>query len=145
MTDDDYPESDPHGHGYFQPSEFLCRCGRADCDARTEVHPDLLARLNLLRMRVGRPVIVTSGLRCRYWNDKQGGVKDSGHLTGEEADLRAANSHERWELLAANFEGKTPLFSRLGIGRDFLHVGVSTMHVNEVIWTYYNQRKETTT
>ncbi|MGH7332830.1 MAG: hypothetical protein ACREKS_08830 [Candidatus Rokuibacteriota bacterium] len=45
---------------------------------------------------------------------------DSGHLTGHEADVRCETSRERWGILAANFQDKTPLFDRLGLtGRLF--------------------------
>lgn len=126
------------GEGYFTPDELRCKCGRPRCDALTTVTPDLLSRLNLLRHRVGRPLIVTSGLRCRFWNEKSGGEKDSEHLTGEAADLACGSGRERFQLLSAIFESKTPLFTRFGVGASFLHVGVSTTHPREVTWTYTN-------
>ena len=124
--------------GFFQASEFRCRCKRPVCDARLEVHPDLLSRLNLLRLRVGRPLTITSGLRCAYWNDHEGGEKNSEHLTGEAADIACGSGRERYGLLAAIFEGKTPLFTRFGVGASFLHVGVSATLPREVVWTYQN-------
>lgn len=123
---------------FFVPSEFACRCGRERCDAPTVVHPDLLARLNLLRLRVGRPLIITSGLRCAVQNERVGGEKQSEHLTGEAADILCGSGRERFELIAAIFESKTPLFTRFGVGSNFLHVGVSPTLPREVVWTYAN-------
>jgi zinc D-Ala-D-Ala carboxypeptidase len=101
------------------------------------VTPDLLARLDTLRARVGRPLVVTSGLRCPYWNDRAGGERDSEHLTGEAADLVCGSGRERWQLLAANFAGPEPLFTRIGFGATFVHVGLSRILPRDVAWTYY--------
>ena len=127
----------PEPVGYFQPAEFACKCGRKDCDALKVPSPDLLARLNVLRLRLDRPLTITSGIRCAYWNEKSGGVKGSGHETGEEVDLACATSQERWRLLAGVFESTQPLFRRIGVGKTFIHLGVSTALPNGVIWTYY--------
>jgi hypothetical protein len=107
----------------------------------------LLDPLNALRERVGRPLLVTSGLRCPFWNTHERGEKDSEHLTGEAVDLQAGTSPERWSLLAANFAHAVPLFARIGIGRTFLHFGVSATLAPNVVWHYYPtpQPKEATT
>ncbi len=120
------------------PRLFSCGCGKA-CDAPPP-HPDLVARLELLRYRVGRPIRVTSGPRCPDWNRRQGGTETSDHLTGAGADLAVATSGERWELLDACLRGPAPLFTRLGIGRTFLHVGLAGPNPGHQIWTYYPRR-----
>ena len=125
---------------FFAQSEFYCRCRRPECDALREVSPDLLARLELLRLRVGRAIVVTSGLRCAWWNHHEGGVQSSEHLTGDAADLQALTAADRWQLIAANFEGgKTPIFTRLGIGQGFVHVGIG--RPAHVVWTYPVKRE----
>jgi len=43
--------------------------------------------LDGFREYYGRPVIVSSGYRCKKLNDKVGGVKNSAHLTGCAADI----------------------------------------------------------
>ena len=135
------PESDPH--------LFRCRCGRPDCEAPTGVHPALLLGLNELRSRVGRPLRATSGNRCAWWNRQQGGVDDGDDCRYTEddsehcdptgttgADLACVTARERDELLVAIY-ARPRLFRRLGIGPDFVHVGTSILHPQQVCWTYY--------
>lgn len=120
---------------YFRPEEFRCRCGRQDCDAPKDVAPALLDALNWLRELWGHPITVTSGLRCRYWNERSGGKPDSEHMTGEAADIACVDSATRYALLKRIFALK--LVSRIGIGATFLHLGVSTRHPQQVVWHYY--------
>ena len=126
--------------GYFTPASdprlYACGCQRKECDA-PPVSTDLLARLNILRYRLGRALVVNSGPRCAVWNAKQGGARTSDHLSGEGADLRALTSGERDELLEAIYT-RPRLFVRVGIGRDFIHVGLpGTERPARVAWTYY--------
>lgn len=45
--------------------------------------------LDPLREAYGKPIIVTSGYRCKSLNTLVGGAKNSQHLTGEAADIRS--------------------------------------------------------
>lgn len=44
--------------------------------------------LDPLREKYGKPIIVTSGFRCKELNKAVGGASTSQHLTGEAADIR---------------------------------------------------------
>ena len=118
---------------WFSVEELLCRCGRADCDALQTVTAELLRRADECRRRYGAPMIVTSGLRCRLWNDRVGGRPDSEHLTGEALDIRCTSSTNRYALLDAAFQAG---FRRVGLARNFLHLGVSHVLAQDVLWTY---------
>lgn len=92
---------------HFAKAEFRCDCasanaaqagaeasanGQADnqpsCDGfPATMDSDLLAKLEALRTALGRPVVITSGLRCATRNAEVGGIPDSRHLTGRAADL----------------------------------------------------------
>ena len=125
------------GQSYFQDSEFHCRCGRPTCDAPRAPHPELLTRLNIMRALYGAPLVVTSGNRCRFWNTHEGGKKNSEHLTGEAADVQCTNSVDRWLMDEA---ARQAGFDRLGLGKDFLHVGVSRELPQKVLWHYYPEK-----
>ena len=118
---------------YFDDKEFLCKCGRLECDALTVVSPILLSQLNILRNLYGRPLTINSGLRCEFWNDKEGGVKDSEHLAGDAADIPCSNGKDRYELVRKAFEAG---FERIGVGKTFVHLDVSPSKVAGVIWLY---------
>ena len=128
---------------YFTAAEMLCKCGRPDCEAPGFVTAALLDPLNALRERVGHPLIVTSGLRCAFWNQHEGGADDSEHLTGEGVDLATTTGAERWDLLRATFAGAAPLFTRIGIGRAFVHFGVSVTLARGRVWHYYPAKEAT--
>jgi hypothetical protein len=73
----------------FTLGEFACKCG---CGA-VSVSPkfgELVARLQMLREKVGKPVHVTSGYRCAKHDAKVGTSSDPGagpHTTGTAADI----------------------------------------------------------
>lgn len=56
------------------------------------VHPVLLAALDALRERLGRPIVITSGYRGAQHNADVGGVPTSLHMRGAAADLIAPTS-----------------------------------------------------
>jgi len=67
---------------HFLLSEFECPC----CN-RVMVSPDLLRKLEVLRMLVSRPIYISSGYRCNKENIKVGGVKNSYHKIGLAVDV----------------------------------------------------------
>lgn len=74
----------------FKPEEFRCPCGR--CTG----YPDRMKQVELehiqtIRTHYGKPMIITSGLRCRYENNRVGGVPNSAHLTGYAVDFYMAD------------------------------------------------------
>ena len=86
---------------FDEAKEFGCRCRRRDCDAPKALDPQWGDMLDNLRDRVGRPIVIASGLRCAHWNTVQGGAPNSQHLTGRAVDIRCTDPTERWILLAA--------------------------------------------
>ena len=49
--------------------------------------PDLLVRLNHLRMVINKPIYINSGFRCKKENERVGGVQGSYHLQGMAVDI----------------------------------------------------------
>ena len=73
---------DPRGH--FKAKEF------ASPDSSVIFINKCLAEiLGGLRMRLGRPVYINSGYRTPQHNEKVGGAKNSYHMYGAAADIRA--------------------------------------------------------
>lgn len=74
---------------YFTLSEFRCNCKR--CSNRAfpaKVNAKLLTYLEQMRIHFNKPMIVTSGLRCKTYNKSlKGSSKNSRHLTGRAADV----------------------------------------------------------
>ena len=77
---------------HFARWEFACdhnACGGFP----VEMDPVLLEKLEALRNALGRPVIITSGVRCEARNAEVGGIAGSRHLSGKAADLYCPGIH----------------------------------------------------
>lgn len=72
---------------YFGRHEFACKCGRCG-GYPVEPSEKLVRVLDVLRERMGVPVYVNSGVRCKSHNVSVGGSKDSRHIYGDAADIR---------------------------------------------------------
>lgn len=114
---------------YFKASEFRCRCARADCTA-PPMRPELLEKLDALREEWGKPLRPTSGSRCAYWNEKQGGAVKSQHLKGNAVDFyfRNLKDMEKFVALAEKFG-----FMGIGFGRGIVHLDCRKFPAR---WTY---------
>lgn len=60
----------------FSSWEFRCPCG---CGAEL-ISPVLITKLQQSREVLGRPIDVTSGVRCIMYNEKIGGYSNSPHI-----------------------------------------------------------------
>lgn len=84
---------------HFMWSEYACDCIRPEynfgwCDGYPDtaygdksMSPELLQEIEQLRVNIGVPITVTSGIRCPSCNSYWGGAPDSLHMDGEAADL----------------------------------------------------------
>ena len=104
----------------FSKAEFACSC----C-GQVHVEPTLVAGLQALRERIGKPIHITSGYRCPKHNAAVGGVPKSQHLLGKAADIHVdgMSPAELYHQAAA-----IPAFHDGGIGlypdQHFVHVDV---------------------
>ena len=114
------------------PTLFKCSCGSDQCTS-PQPTPKLLSLLNAARDEAGIPFFITSGPRCEWWNKKVGGVSTSEHLTGEGADVSCTSSSARLKIIKAALGAGV---TRIGIGNNFIHLGVSEDKAQHVIWLY---------
>ncbi len=71
---------------HFSYTEFRCPCGCNGYPAYLDAR--LVYRLELLRKHFGKPVHITSGLRCTKYNKSlKGSAPASAHLFGRAADV----------------------------------------------------------
>lgn len=69
---------------HFKVREFACKDG----SQVVFIDDYLCTILGILRNKLGKPVIITSGYRTPEWNAKCGGAKYSYHMRGMAADIR---------------------------------------------------------
>lgn len=75
---------------HFRKIEFRCGCGGRYCNGYNgrNVDPRLLTILEKIRAYYGRPITITSGIRCQRYNDSlRGSIKNSVHRLGGAADI----------------------------------------------------------
>lgn len=97
----------------FNLREFQCAC----C-GQVKLHPLLVYQLQLLRERIGKPILVNSGYRCPKHNAAVGGAPQSYHLRGMAADIQVSGISA--PRLAAWAE--TLGFGGIGTYPGFVHV-----------------------
>ena len=66
----------------FNLREFACKC----CGS-VKIDSELVGKLQILRSRIQRPVIITSGYRCPRHNKEVGGTENSYHTQGLAVDI----------------------------------------------------------
>lgn len=116
---------------HFDTREFACQCG--ECGETGEGISRLLVyTLEDIRRQFGKPMIVTSGIRCPQHNEKVGGANHSRHLprTADAADIRVDSDDDRFILeKLAKDKGCS-----VGVADNFIHIDVRPG--KPVYWTY---------
>ena len=73
---------------YFIRAEFRCKCGGKYCNGYpADIDMSMVKIADEIRNRIGKPIQINSGLRCKTHNANVGGVSNSHHLYGNAADL----------------------------------------------------------
>ena len=105
------------------------------------LHPDLTDLLVRLEAAMGFELTVTSGQRDDATNSEVGGVVGSEHThdPAEGADVLCKQSVTRFKMLQWLLAHDV---RRIGIGQDFLHVGIADDKPQFVIWHYYPAKAE---
>lgn len=102
---------------HFKRAEFQCPCG---CGL-SAVQPALVVALEELRRKIGMPIRITSGFRCRSHNAAIGGSPASQHLTGRAADIAVAG----WTGMDIYHAARgVPGFRGFGVAGGWAHLDV---------------------
>lgn len=113
---------------YFSREEEWCPC----CHSGGLV-PDFRKKLNKAREIAGIPFVLNSAFRCAAHNAEVGGSETSSHLAGVAVDIRCNDSRSRWIIIDAL---KKAGFTRIGIGKTFVHVDDDLTKPQNVFWLY---------
>ena len=113
----------------FRLAEFACKhCGKVEIDL------GFVNRLQEARDVSGMALVIRSGYRCPEYDEAIGG--SGKHPTGKAADIKAKGSRSRYLIVKALLHVG---FTRLGIGRDFVHVDECPDADLRVMWDYYDE------
>lgn len=106
--------------GFFDSKEFASRDGAPSPYGPMNVKQELVDFLNQLRLRFGKPLVVTSGYRSPEHNKAVGGVANSYHTQGLAADIRPEDQKDLpalWELCR-----RLNVTGGVGVYDTFVHV-----------------------
>ena len=101
------------------------------------LHPELVDLLQRLEEYMGFELTITSGYRDPAYNTEVGGVPDSEHThdPAEAVDILCKQGITRFKMLKWLFQHD---IRRIGVGKDFLHIGIAEDKPTFVAWTYYD-------
>ena len=107
----------------------------------TNLHPDLFKVLTELERRMGFELQVNSGYRDPEHNKDVGGVEGSEHTydPAEGSDVFCQRSTTRYKMVKTLMEMGV---RRIGIGKTFVHVGISKDKPQDCLWDYYPKTRE---
>jgi uncharacterized protein YcbK (DUF882 family) len=115
---------------YFTKAEFDCKH-----TGKNDMQPEFMAKLQLLREKYGKPMIITSGYR--HWTHPVEARK--GHTTGEHtrgtcADISCTSGADRYQIVQLALQLSFP---RIGIAKNFIHLGIGGAGLpSPTIWDY---------
>ena len=122
------------GWKYFTEDEMKCKgSGTGEMDQQ------FMVKLDALRKKFGKPIIITSGYRSPEYNISIGGSKNSAHVQGKAADIAVSHA-DAYKIVSIAIElGFTGIgVSQKGSGR-FIHVDTAdntAKHPRPHIWSY---------
>ncbi len=105
---------------FFETKEFECQCGCGQVDMQDH----FLEKLNMARSIADIPFVITSGFRCKSYNEALVAnpniyaSKTSPHLDGIAADIHCTNSADRYKIIIALHSVG---LNRIGIAKTFVH------------------------
>lgn len=73
---------------YFKKEEFKCKCNGKWCNGYpVDISKELIQNMDKIREKYKKPIIITSGIRCKKQNARVGGVANSEHMKGLASDF----------------------------------------------------------
>lgn len=99
----------------FSPAELASRD-----TGRLEIETGFLDRLQELRSRYKRPMVITSGYRTPEENARKSTTGKTGpHTTGRAVDVKVTNAKDRYDLIALALDCG---FTGIGVATSFIHL-----------------------
>jgi uncharacterized protein YcbK (DUF882 family) len=114
---------------YFSKSELMCN----HCQ-ECEFNDETLERLNELRVEYGKPILISSGYRCKEYNNLRGFTQT--HASGQAVDI-ACDRGDAYKILkiALNLGFTGVGIKQSGEGR-FIHLDDLKEGLRPTIWSY---------
>ena len=96
--------------------------------------PEFLKTLDTVRQLAGIPLVLSCAYRSRAYDLAKGRSGNSAHTRGKAVDIVANASGTRYRIVRA---AMSLGISRIGIGKNFVHIDTDRTLEPGVIWHYY--------
>ena len=116
---------------YFSEREFQ-RCVPA-CSLQ-DMQQHTMDRLDAARRIAGIPFVLNSAYRSRKYELTKGRTGTGAHTAGCAVDIRCNTSENRYKIVASLLMAG---FTRIGIGKTYIHADDDITKTQNVIWHYY--------
>lgn len=125
---------------HFKPAEFACRCGDCRSDGK-EMDTEFIAKLDQLRERSGKAMIITSGYRCPAYNKRISSTGfDGPHTTGRAADVLVSGEdafHLVQQCVLGGWMTGIGINQKGPYEKRFIHLDdLPPAHGRPRVWTY---------
>lgn len=98
------------------------------------LNPSVVDALIMAQKYAGFQFTITSAFRSQAYERSKGRKGTSSHCKGLAVDISTRDSHTRYKvLLSLAFAG----FSRLGVGKTFIHADMDETKAHPIIFHYY--------
>ena len=114
---------------HFPDYELECNCG---CGLMN-MNYITMQKVEEARVLADIPFGINSGSRCPTHNEAEGGTATSSHPEGYALDIAITSSRARFIILKALIAAG---FTRIGIGKHFIHVDDDPSKAPSVSWLY---------
>ena len=116
---------------YFKPSEFKACVPSCSID---QMNAGFLELLDRIRETAGIPLVLNCAYRSREWDLAKGRTGNSAHTRGLAVDIRCGSNANRYKIVKAALACG---ITRIGIGRNFVHIDADRSLTQDRIWHYY--------
>ena len=116
---------------YFRESEF--RACSPSCSMQS-MQQHTINKLDAARELAGIPFVLNSAYRSPAWDRARGRSGRGAHTTGCAVDIRCNTSANRMKIVRACLAAG---FTRIGIGKTYVHVDDDPAQAQNVMWHYY--------
>lgn len=116
---------------HFNESEF--RACVPSCSLQN-MKQGTMTRLDKAREIAGIPFVLNSAYRSVAWEKSKGRTGTGAHTLGRAVDIRCNTSQNRMKIVRAALQAG---FSRIGIGKTYVHLDDDPALPQNVIWHYY--------
>lgn len=95
---------------------------------------EFLKKLDTIRDECNFPLVIESGYRTKHRNKEVGGSIGSSHTRGFAADIKVADSFQRFKLIGVAIKHG---IKRIGINKTTIHIDTDKQAPQNVFWHYY--------